>query len=221
MIDIVNKKYNDMLYNTRPTKFSELMSNKYNIVHKKIYEQALNKYIEEWIYIRNLYVKYNILNRNLTSDEKIFLNNHKDDKKYSNPTEKNYFDVTSVSQFKEYSYIFEIPNEEYWQPSKCIIMTKPINNESNYRIFRWEVDLTPYWNFYQKKENKDIEKLKIDINENINDSEIIGFNYITGKAKLYSENLDKTYEVDFDYLDGNKNRISEDFSLSKTFMANL
>ena len=187
MIKYVNKKYNDMLYDTKPVKFSDFMSNKYNIVHKKLYENALNKYINEW----------------LNAKEEI------GDKKYVNV-----FNVKTIKEFKENSYILEIPGNEYWQPSKCCIITKFINSSSP--NLRWTVDLTPYWNNYQAKENNKVEKLKLS-NENIDDSEIINLNYITGKATLYSENADKEYDVDFDYLDGNTNKVSESMMLKETF----
>lgn len=41
--------YNDLIYSTRPAKFSDYMSNKYNIVHEQLYRDALNKYIEDTI----------------------------------------------------------------------------------------------------------------------------------------------------------------------------
>lgn len=49
--DIVNAitKYDDMLYDSRPVKFADFISNKYNIVHRKLYKYALNRYIEYYI----------------------------------------------------------------------------------------------------------------------------------------------------------------------------
>ena len=211
MINYVNKKYNDMLYDSKPVKFSDFMSNKYNIVHKKLYEQALNKYILEWIKVKNL------SNKNYyTNDEEAYLNTNKEDKKYAfkKDNKDKIFDVDSIEDFKKNSYVLEIPANEYWQPSKCCIITKFKNNSSP--NLRWTVDLTPYWNNYQAKENKKIENIKL-TNENFNDSEIIKFNYITGKATLYSENADRKYDVDFDYLDGNTNKVSESMMLKETF----
>ena len=49
--DSVNaiRKYDDMLYDSRPTKFGDFISNKYNVVHKELYEDALKNYIESYI----------------------------------------------------------------------------------------------------------------------------------------------------------------------------
>ena len=46
--DSVNaiRKYDDMLYDSRPTRFGDFISNKYNVVHKELYEDALKNYIE-------------------------------------------------------------------------------------------------------------------------------------------------------------------------------
>ena len=220
MINYVNKKYNDMLYDSKPVKFSDFMSNKYNIVHKKLYEQALNKYIIEWIEIRKVFKNYNeIFNINLmkSEDQKLISSINIDDKKYAFKKDINkdkVFNVDSIEDFKKNSYILEIPANEYWQPSRCCIITK-FKDKSSPNL-RWTVDLTPYWNNYQAKENKKIENIKL-TNENFNDSEIIKFNYVTGKATLYSENANKEYDVDFDYLDGNTNKVSESMMLKETF----
>lgn len=49
--DIVNAivKYDDMLYDSRPVKFSDFITNKYNIIHKKLYKYALSRYITDFI----------------------------------------------------------------------------------------------------------------------------------------------------------------------------
>ena len=221
MITIVNKKYNDMLYDTKPVKFSDFISNKYNIVHKQIYENAINSYIKDWLYIKELLSEINILNskndlteeeRNKLSEYNSYVNIHGADKKYINGNIV--YNVSNIDEFKEYSHIIEIPALEYWQPSKICIMTKFIDTSSP--NLRWTVDLTPYWNKYQAKEKQKIENIKLS-NENFVDSEIIKFNYLTGKATLYSENTNKEYDVDFDYLDGNNNKVSADMTLSSTF----
>ena len=46
------KGYNDMLYDSGPVKFSDNVSNKYNIVHRQLYEDALKGYLM-W-YIKNV-----------------------------------------------------------------------------------------------------------------------------------------------------------------------
>ena len=42
------KNYNDMVYENRLVKFSDLISNKNNLVHKQLYNNALDKYINKW-----------------------------------------------------------------------------------------------------------------------------------------------------------------------------
>ena len=41
------KSYDDMLYDSRPVQFNEFMSNKYNIIHNELYNDALNKFCNE------------------------------------------------------------------------------------------------------------------------------------------------------------------------------
>lgn len=66
--DLVNSvtKYDDMLYDTRPVKFIDFMSDKYNIIHKKLYKYALNRYINDFISkninSKFLYELFNALN---------------------------------------------------------------------------------------------------------------------------------------------------------------
>ena len=41
--------YNSILYKNRPIKYQDYISNKYNIIHRKLYDDALNKYIRSYI----------------------------------------------------------------------------------------------------------------------------------------------------------------------------
>lgn len=236
----VNKKYNNMLYDTKPVKFSDFISNKYNIVHKKLYNLALSKYIKEWIEVKKALEENYILSEYLENnndhfesafddeykvkEEKYmhnqsFINKSIDDKKYIDKTKDKFiYDAKNYDDFVANAIIIEIPDKEYWQPSKCMIITKFISVQSP--ALKWEVDLTKYWNYYQRKKDKEIENVKLS-QENILDSEIIDLNYVKGKAKLYSETLDEEYELDFDYLNGDTNKISDDYLLSKnTFISN-
>lgn len=236
----VNKKYNDMLYDTKPVKFGDFISNKYNIVHKQLYKSALTKYIKEWIKVKKAleenYVLSDYLENNDNHFESIFDEEYKTknskymnnlslikkyikDKKYIDKSKDKFiYNVNTFEEFINNAIIIEIPNKEYWQPSKCIIMTKFISVQSP--ALKWEVNLDTYWNYYQRKKEKEIENIKLS-QENILDSEIIDLNYVKGKAKLYSESLNKEYELDFDYLNGDTNKISDDYLLSKnTFISN-
>ena len=217
------KKYNDMIYDTRPVKFSDFMSNKYNIVHKKIYLSALNKYINEWLEVKDCIEKINKHNNNelnIDSEElekmRRFVSFHKDDKKFVDG--KYVFNVNNMKDFKTNTTIMEINQDEYWKPSSCVILTLFKNKKSP--NLKWKVDLTPYWNTYQYKKDKDIYDIQMDKYEKMNDLEVKSFNYLTGKAIVYSDNIGREFEVGFDYLDGENINISDELLLSKnTFIA--
>ena len=222
------QNYNDMAYASKLVKFSDFMSNKNNIVHKKLYNMAIDKYIKEWLlvkqgiiemqYIQNkmakfdgnneqkeeLYQQYNKLNQ--------FITYHKEDKKYVDG--KLVFEVNSLKEFKDNCFIYEIMNDEYWKPSLCKIITK-MNNRRKTNM-NWTVDLKPYWNTYQDNLEKTFRKYKLS-DKDFNDAKIIDINYIRGKAKLYSENIDKEFEVDFDEINGNDIDIDDSLSLKTTF----
>ena len=113
--------------------------------------------------------------------------------------------------YKRYHKIVEIKQSEYWQPSSIFIINKisPFNKIT--------VDLSKYWNMIQSNESSNINDLKI-TKENIEDSELIEINYVSGKAKLQSRTEDIIYEVPFKYLDENIN-VSDDMILSNSFIS--
>jgi len=249
-----SKLYNDMIYDTRPVKLNDFLSNKYNIVHRKLYQDALNKYIEEWINVKkyNEFIdrynnkvklleeykeKYNEIIHKETDDRdeqiricnilnnkiqelEIFIDNNKDKyNKYgiyvnTHNSDKNYttgkyiFNVNNVKEFRNNSYIIEIFNDEYWKPSICRIMTKYKNRLSP--NLKWDIDLTPYWNFCQRKDDKDINNIKFET-DNIGDLKLVSINYVAGTAKFYSQTLEREVDIDFDYIDGNNIKFSDDF----------
>ena len=51
-------RYDNMLYESRPTSINEFLSNKYNNVHNELYNNALNKYIYEII---DKYINYDFI----------------------------------------------------------------------------------------------------------------------------------------------------------------
>lgn len=117
--------------------------------------------------------------------------------------------LKALEYFKKSHRIIEIKNIEYWMPSEVIIIhnSKPFTKN--------KIDLTKYWNNYQKLEDYDISKLKIS-NENILDSEVTYLDYIKGTAHMFSKSSDISYEVPFKYLNENSN-VSEDMKLTNTF----
>ena len=127
------------------------------------------------------------------------------------------FPVNNIEDFKKYSYIYEIMPNEYYQSCHIKIMTKHHLNICN---LHWEVDLTEYWNKYQEKINNTIYTKKIDINNNFNDVQIIGLDYIKGVAKLYSKSNDKSYNIPFEYLDENT-PVAPEYLLTNHFSSNI
>ena len=232
-------RYNDMIYRSRPTKFNDVISNKYNIIHRKLYLDALNKYIKEWVEVKldNDYVnsEQNKLDSGYYHDEDIIreIENNISEKKInviSKFTDKDYatfdqhqhgfiYDVHSVEEFKENAYIIELNSEEYWQPSMVSINTKYIHQTSP--NLSWVVDLSNYWNMYQAKKYKNLINIKYGEMDNIIDPVITDINYVNGKVKVYSEDLDREFETDFEYIDGYDEetlQVSDDLLLKNTFV---
>ena len=59
------KNYNDMVYENRLVKFSDLISNKNNLVHKQLYNNALDKYINEWLICKRYIIEIELLENEL------------------------------------------------------------------------------------------------------------------------------------------------------------
>jgi len=113
--------------------------------------------------------------------------------------------------YKKYHKIIEIKNSEYWMPSHIRIINKiPPYTKIN-------VDLSKYWNMIQSNNTSKLSDLKI-TKENMLDSELIGLNYVNGKAKVQSRTNDTIYEVPFKYLDENVN-VSDEMILSNSFIS--
>lgn len=81
--------YDKLIYNTRPVKFNDYINNKYDIVHTELYEDALEKFLNNYMYETimgsNLYNILNVFNNFLTEfnddeiDEFIIYIQNKDD----------------------------------------------------------------------------------------------------------------------------------------------
>lgn len=209
------KHYNDMLYDSRPVKFSEYMTNKYNILHSRIYQNSLDAFIKDWI--RNKHIMKNERDKYATDElyDKACENFVRKNPNMKYTCGKFIFSPTTVDDFKRHSFIYEIMPSEYWQPSKIKIVTKYISNESP--NLTWEVDLLPYWNTYQSKSLKNIDSKKL-TTETYSDAKLTNLDYLRGKATMYSKNADIEYEIDFDYLNDNVD-IDDNYSLTNTFMA--
>jgi len=106
--------------------------------------------------------------------------------------------------------IIELNDNEFWKPSKVYIIYK-IRTEKGNRFIRKKYDLTSYWFSYIQKYNKKTNKIKI-TNENINDIEIVKYDYIKGEATLRSKSTGVEFIVDFNDLTGD-DVISDDLRL--------
>ena len=217
------KNYNDMVYENRLVKFSDLISNKNNLVHKQLYNNALDKYINEWLICKRYVIEVELLENELKDIDDVekenklkkmkrFLNLHKSDKKFISG--KYIYFANNIKEFKENCYILEMMNTEYWMPSYCKIITKFKTSQSP--NLSWKVNLEPYWNNHQSNKG-DYRKMIISKDEKLDDAKIVDINYVQGKAKIYSENLDKELEVDFDFLNVNNIGVDESIQLKNTF----
>lgn len=176
----INKQYDDMMYESRPTKYQEFMTDKYNIVHRQLYEEALNNLIEEII------------------DEEELV----DEEGYR----------LSVKKFKQTHRCIEVKDDEYWKPSRVIIIDR------NYPYKKHTYTLISKWNYHQSKNDKFVKDIKI--NSDATDWEIVKFDYVKGLVTLYSRVNDEEMIVDFDYLNENI-ELSDEMSRKYTIAAQL
>lgn len=197
------KNYNKLLYNSGPVSFNDYIDNKYNIIHEKLYNNALNLYISE---------------------------NFREYDKYKGNRFSNDYSLKIAYVFKDYKFI-EIKKEEYYEPSYVIQINTNVNYSYLYTSYITsynlnfsglenqiqKIDLTPYWNNYQKdiKENKDYNKLNINP-ETLKTAKIIYINYFTGKIKMKSRYTEEEFEIDFNTYNDTL-ELDEDMKLTKTF----
>ena len=135
------------------------MTNKYNILHSRIYQYSLDAFIEDWIATKN----------KMSSEREKYITDDLYQKACIDFVEKNpnmkytcgkfVFDVDTIEKFKTHSFIYEIMPAEYWQPSKIKIITKYISLTSP--NLTWNVNLLSYWNIYQSKLIKNISTKKL------------------------------------------------------------
>lgn len=240
--NIINR-YDDMLYESRPSSLNEFINNKYNDVHNQLYNDALNKYIKSVV---SKYV----------------------DDKFTTEFD---FNIAAVYNYDNFELMYDHYNKTDYvhqvleilsiDPKICIKLLyniKLLNDEENINVLTnkyideicklykryhkfveiknseyWmpssifiiskiapftkeTVNLDKYWNTIQSNNMYELKDLKI-TKENILDSEIIEINYVSGKAKLQSRSTDIIYEVPFKYLDENTN-VSDELILSNSFI---
>lgn len=167
-----------------PRKYTELANDVPNRVHKELYNAAIEKLIDD---LDN----YTDVNDVIKKDDKV-----------------NWTDLI-IS-------IIEMPYTEYWRASDVVITFRYfVKSESTGQMIpklkKFTFDLTPYWGNCYTKDIYNSSAVKFD--KNIpNDTEIVKYDYIRGRAVVRSKLEDIEYDVDFDEIN-NTDVESEDVRL--------
>ena len=166
-----------------PRKYTELANDVPNRVHKELYNAAIEKLIDDL---------------------------------------DNYTDVNDVIKKPDGTSwtdliisIIEMPYTEYWRASDVVITFRYFKRNSNGQMVpklkKFTFDLTPYWGNCYTKDTYNSSDVKFD--KNIpNDTEIVKYDYIRGRAVVRSKLEDIEYDVDFDEIN-NTDVESEDVRL--------
>lgn len=166
-----------------PRKYTELANDVPNRVHKELYNAAIEKLIDD---LDN----YTDVNDVIKKDKDV-----------------NWTDLI-IS-------IIEMPYTEYWRASDVVITFRYFKRNSNDQMVpklkKFTFDLTPYWGNCYTKDTYNSSAVKFD--KNIpNDTEIVKYDYIRGRAVVRSKLEDIEYDVDFDEIN-NTDVESEDVRL--------
>lgn len=166
-----------------PRKYTELANDVPNRVHKELYNAAIEKLIVD---LDN----YTDVNDVIQKDDNV-----------------NWTDLI-IS-------IIEMPYTEYWRASDVVITFRYFKRNSNDQMVpklkKFTFDLTPYWGNCYTKDIYNSSAVKFD--KNIpNDTEIVKYDYIRGRAVVRSKLEDIEYDVDFDEIN-NTDVESEDVRL--------
>ena len=167
-----------------PRKYTELANDVPNRVHKELYNAAIEKLIDD---LDN----YTDVNDVIQKDDKV-----------------NWTDLI-IS-------IIEMPYTEYWRASDVVITFRYFHKSESTgqmipKLKKFTFDLTPYWGNCYTKDIYNSSAVKFD--KNIpNDTEIVKYDYIRGRAVVRSKLEDIEYDVDFDEIN-NTDVESEDVRL--------
>ena len=166
-----------------PRKYTELANDVPNRVHKELYNAAIEKLIDD---LDN----YTDVNDVIQKDDNV-----------------NWTDLI-IS-------IIEMPYTEYWRASDVVITFRYFklnpNGQMIPKLKKFTFDLTPYWGNCYTKDIYNSSAVKFD--KNIpNDTEIVKYDYIRGRAVVRSKLEDIEYDVDFDEIN-NTDVESEDVRL--------
>ena len=167
-----------------PRKYTELANDVPNRVHKELYNAAIEKLIND---LDN----YTDVNDVIKKDKDV-----------------NWTDLI-IS-------IIEMPYTEYWRASDVVITFRYFHKSESTgqmipKLKKFTFDLTPYWSNCYTKDIYNSSAVKFD--KNIpNDTEIVKYDYIRGRAVVRSKLEDIEYDVDFDEIN-NTDVESEDVRL--------
>ena len=167
-----------------PRKYTELANDVPNRVHKELYNAAIEKLIDD---LDN----YTDVNDVVKKDKNV-----------------NWTDLI-IS-------IIEMPYTEYWRASDVVITFRYFHKSESTgqmipKLKKFTFDLTPYWGNCYTKDIYNSSAVKFD--KNIpNDTEIVKYDYIRGRAVVRSKLEDIEYDVDFDEIN-NTDVESEDVRL--------
>ena len=167
-----------------PRKYTELANDVPNRVHKELYNAAIEKLIVD---LDN----YTDVNDVIKKDKDV-----------------NWTDLI-IS-------IIEMSYTEYWRASDVVITFRyfaksKLTGQTIPKLKKFTFDLTPYWGNCYTKDIYNSSAVKFD--KNIpNDTEIVKYDYIRGRAVVRSKLEDIEYDVDFDEIN-NTDVESEDVRL--------
>ena len=203
--------YNDMLYDSRPVTLNEYVSDKYNIIHKELFNDALDKYIKYYVskFINNNFL-YNLLyclelNENY---EQEFVN-------LLNDKNSTLYKILSSLEINSKQFLLDITD----------ILDNHINSIIDYLVNNDIATIMLYSiikitknriNDFRKYKNKDVENYYCNIVYNENGYIYVslepGINYIDDNVNNNLENLIKTI---------NENIYNDDFKIILCDLINL
>lgn len=208
--DINNiKNYSRLLFNSGPVQTMDFINSKYDIIHKELYNFAINNFITALA--QKSYDNIFILNRSKIS-------NLPTDNGYGRLTDyegqgPNYEEYirTFIKNYKDSHKFIEIKKDEYFAPSDVIV----INVKFPYE--RKKYNLSNYWNtITEKRNNKDVSLMQFS-DETVKYAELVYIDYVNGKCKFKSKLTGEEFWTTFDYINEDT-KISDSLSLKDTFM---
>ena len=132
--------YDEMIYNSRPVKFDEFVSDKYNKVHVELFNDALDKYYNDMIdskidskFIFELFKLLETVTYN--DDKKEYYENFYNKISSSNNYVKKIINELSINANDTYKYLFDTANE-YIDNIKSIIIDNDVLLDSVNNIIK-------------------------------------------------------------------------------------